>query len=309
MAGVVRPPGAPYSPSPVPGPGAPIGAKHRKKDKHSSKGWSAGERTIWLKKREFYWEMGGTLRQFAALGTVSKPLCSPAAFQYRPPGADQGDRQGDVEHASVYDARFRFVKNTFPVAIVVQSDIRGRVYGGSSRGDTYERGVVIIPGNTMLEYAGADGQFLLPNPQLDNLVVQEFCKDAGRDLISECTPTGEEDEFLVPHDSPLVKIMERNEPFIGAKYPGFRVHRNRVGTKYLINADIVRQANRFFVNEIAKKMPHISLSKLSFGLSRYDAPWLADVIPGARQEANTRLMDSYNVVSFMIEMTYSLPFN
>lgn len=307
MAGVVRPPGVSFAPSSSPAPSAPIGAKHKKKAKHSK--WSSGERTVWLKKREFFWEMSGTMRQFAALGTVSKPLCSPAAFQYRAPGTDQGDRQGDVEHASVYDARFRFVKNTFPVAIVLQSDIRGRVYGGSSRGDTYERGVVIIPGNTMLEYSGADGQFLLPNPQLNNSVVQEFCMDAGRDLIRECIPTGENDEYLVPHDSPLVRIMERNEPFIGAKYPGFRVNRNRVGTKYLINADIVHQANRFFTNEIAKKMPHISLSKLSFGLSRYDAPWLADVIPGARQDANSRLMDSHCVVSFMIEMTYSLPFN
>ena len=302
MAGVLRPPGVP---SPVAA-SAPIGDKHHKKSKHSK--WS-GERTVWLKKREFYWEHGGSLRQFAATGTVSKPLCSPAAFQYRPPGTDQGERQGDVEHASVYDMRFRYVKNTFPTAIVVQGDIRGRVYGGSSRGDTYERGVIIIPGNTLLQFSSADGQFLLPNPHLNSMLAHEFGKDAGRDLIRECTPTGENDEYLVPHDSPLVRIMERNEASIGAQYPGFRVKRNRVGTKYLINAHILHQANRFFTNEIAKKMPHINLSRLSFGLSRYDAEWLDDVIPGARQDANSRLLDAYHVVSFMIEMTYSLPFN
>lgn len=312
QSAVVRPAGA-FAPKPAaaPSPAPALVQSHAGKKKHKGRKeeWDCvgSDESGGAKKRVFFWEASGSLAGLAGREYFESPLTTEEAVMYkRSVENPEARRVGDAKRAILLDGVIRSVTNRFPVTMVLSSNyLRGRAYGKGS-GDSYERGLLIVPGNREVDYVGADGRFLLPHPSLTSEVVQRFAKDAHRNLRDECTflTTG---NVLVPLDSPIIMIVGRNEKLIQQSWPDFSMRRlEQADGKLVVPAVFVEEAVSVFERMIRPRMPHVDMTQLSLRLKRYGADWTDPVIPGADQTVNSRLASAYYTFSIEVELTYRL---
>lgn len=309
MAQVVRIPGASSSAEPAPS-AASIGKSHsRKKGKKSKRGDNITNPAM-AKERQFYVEFGGRLMDMSSGAYMEEPLATAAALMHRP--ADSGPdaaRIGDPKRAIVFSGRFNFVKNNFPVAMVLSSNVlRGRMYG-AGRGDSYERGLLIVPPNTQLQFSHKDGGFLLPHAHLFDPQVQHYSKVAGRDLLAECSPSGVDEKlWCVKIDNPLIEVIQVYQREISKLYPNFSLDKAVIPTKthVMVPWDILVKANERFNEVVMARMPHIDLTNMRLRLNRYGGDWTEPIIPTADQSINDALLSAHCTFSVGVTLAYRL---
>lgn len=262
------------------------------------------------KKRQFHWEVSGSLWEMSG-EYYEKLLTNAESVMYHSPQepADSA-RAGDATRAILLDGHFLSVTNRFPTTMVLSSNFwRGRVYS-LVRGDSYERGLLIVPGNREIDFPGEGfGRFLLPHPSLMSDVVRKFAKDAHRNLLEECSFVKDSGKYLVPADSPIMYIIERNEYIIRQSAPDFSVRKLPFADgKYLLHCEYVEEASEVFEKAIKTRMPHVDMTSLTLRLKRLGASWRDPVIPGATDPSvNKRLLEMHGSFSVLLELTYRLP--
>lgn len=296
-------------------PPAPIGKSRSKKGKskhaaHSHE-WNCNDLLDMTKakKRKYYWEVTGSLQDMSGSQYKEAPLTTAQAVMFRGPQDPPGsERKGDPTRAILLGGRLLMIVNRFPVAITLSSDtLRSNTYG-ASRGDVLERGLFIIPANHTVNFTGDDGSFLLPHPSLMSEVVRRFAKDTHRDLLGECTFVADSNNYLVPQESPIMHIIERNEEVIRKSWPEFSVRRLQlIDGKYLLPAVYVQEACEVFENAIKPRMPHVDMTRLKLRINRHGADWLDPIVSTTDQRLNQSLLTAHGSFSAVVEFTYRLP--
>lgn len=296
--------------------GAEQSAPHKNKSKkhhhhHQHDQWKCADLLdlTKAKRRIFFWEALGSLESLSGQTHYESLLTSPPAVMFHPSHSPAGsERMGDPSRAILLDGRLLSVSNNFPTAMVLSSNIlRGRNYG-AMRDGSVERGLIIIGGNSSINFSSDDGKFLLPHPSLTSDLVREFAKDAHRDVMAECVTVPTTGDYLVRGDSPLIKIIDRNQQTIRACYPTFTLRgAATAGGMYTIPSGIIVEAHNFFKEAIITRMPHIDMTKLTLRLHRHGADWKAPVIPGADPALNSRLVQAPSSFCVRLELTYRLP--
>lgn len=321
-ASVIRPAGAAYAPRAAPSALVQGDSrdKRSKRDKRSHHHHHAAQQDQWdcadlldksrAKKRVFFWQADGSLRSMSGKTYHEAPLTIAHAVMFRaatdPP---QSERKGDPTRAILLDGCFRSVTNRFPVTMVLSSNgLNGRMYG-AARGESVERGLLIVPGNRTIDFVGEDGRFMLPHPSLMSDVVRRFAKDSHRDLLGECIEMKDTGNYMVPADSPIMHIIGSNEAVIRENWPGFAVRKlDTIDGKYLLPGEYVLESVEVFNKAIKTRMPHVDMTKLTLRLSRYNADWTDAIVPDTNdRNLNDRLLDMYASFSVALELTYRLP--
>lgn len=316
-ASVIRPAGAAYSAKSASSVSSSLVQSANRPDKHShhhhaedSDEWDHADLrdASKAKKRVFYWEAQGSLRGMSARRHYETPLTTAQAVMYRaasdPP---ESERKGDPTRAILLDGRILSVTNRFPVTMVLSSNLlRGRTYG-AARGDSVERGLLIVPGNRTIDF-NDDGRFLLPHPSLTSEVIRRFAKDGHRNLKKECIKLKDTKKYMVPADSPIMYIIEINEPVIRKTWEGFAVRKLPLTDgKYVLPREYVKEAIDVFDKAIKSRMPHVDMTQLTLRLHRYGADWTDAIVDTPDPTINERLLSMHATFSVSIEFTYRLP--
>ncbi len=312
MAGIVRPAAVGFEMNEAQR-ASPIeyGVRKGKKSKKSKRKMQEIPDPKTAKERHFYWEISSSLAVMGADGAtvVEKRIAPPAAIMYRPEDSAPGSvRVGDVKHAIIYGGRITFVRNNFPVAMVLSSNtMSGRVYASGAGDAGYERGLFICPGNWSRTFDPDDGHFALPHAHLFDPTVQKYSKVAGRNLLDECKPNVE-NTMLVCFDNPLVDVIKAFRTEIRKMWPNFRLEGAQMGAHpyFVVPSDIVVKANEIFTSCVLAKMPHIDLSETKLRLSRLGGDFTAPVIPSASEAQNNNLLNMHCSFSVNVALSYCL---